>query len=122
MGTFDLLVESITSSQLLRHINPNPFTMKFALALIALAVLASVDAAPAEGSWSTSKFYTGTLDNAQGAIEDIGKADIRLAAKEEQLAGLVESASSLFNAETILEEATDATDYDGTWKTTTTAD
>merc|ERR1712055_452318 len=103
----------ITSSQLLRHINPNPFTMKFALALIALAAMASVDAAPAEGSWSDSKFYTGTLDNAQGAIEDIGKADVRLAAEEEH-AGLVESASSLFNAETILEEATDATDYDGT--------
>jgi len=106
--------------------------MKCVIVLIALAALASVDAAPApdssdgtpaaEGKWSDSKFYTGTLDNAQGAIEDIGKADVRLAAKEEQLAGLVESASSLFNAETILEEATDATDYDGTWKTTTTAD
>jgi len=92
--------------------------MKFALALLALAVLASVDAAP----WSENSFYTGTLDDAQGAIVDIGVADARLAAKEGQLEGLAASASSIFNAETVLEAATDADAYDNTFKTTLTAD
>jgi len=92
--------------------------MKFALALLALAVLASVDAAP----WSATEFYTGTLDDAQGAIEDIGKADARLAAKEGQLETLVAGATSLFEAETILEAATDATAYANEFKNVVTAD
>jgi len=106
--------------------------MKCVIVLIALAALASVDAAPApdssdgtpaaEGKWSDSKFYTGTLDNAQGAIEDIEKADKRLASKEEQLQGLVDGVTTLFQAETIMEDAVNDEDYANSFKTTVTAD
>jgi len=97
--------------------------MKFVFALLALAALASVDAAP-EGKYSTSKFFesdTG-LDSAQGALEDIATADIRLAAKEGQLETFVLGESVLFDAETALEKAVKATDYANSFVGVTTAD
>jgi len=97
--------------------------MKFVIALFALAALASVDAAPAETpTWSDNLFYTGTLDEAQGAIQDVGVAEKRLAAKEAQLETLVAGVTDLFIAEETLERAVNADEYANSFKSVTTAD
>merc|ERR1712018_883089 len=76
-------IEAIAFSVLREHNNPNPLTMKFAIALLALAALASatptgekgaVKGAPAVGKWGDNKFFAGTLDNIQGALEDVKNA------------------------------------------------
>jgi len=88
--------------------------MKFVFALIALAAIASVNATEdekAKPQYSKTLFYSGVLDSAQGAIEDIVKANQRLTIKENQLELLEAGVNKLYEAENAMEAATTVDDY-----------
>merc|ERR1712141_167302 len=118
--TNDPQIEAIAFSVLREHNNPNPLTMKFAIALLALAALASAtpnirvdksaNGAPV-GKYGTNPFFAGTLDNIQGALEDVKSAGEDLGAKEDQLAALVQDSMKIMSAETLLEKAVNKADY-----------
>ena len=86
--------------------------MKFALSLVALSLLAAVDAVPAGGgTYSSNKLFEGVLDQVQGALEDIALAGIDLETMEGKLQVLVDNADTIFTAEKNLEDAVDASVY-----------
>jgi len=106
MGTYDPLIEASTLFVLRKHDNPNPSTMKCVFVLLALVAMTS-----AEGIYSDSKFFTGDLDNIQGANADIAKAAESLQTKEAAVATLVDQAAAIFTAEQALETAVDVAAY-----------
>jgi len=95
--------------------------MKFAVCILAFALMATIEAAPAEetgvyGSDSAgdgSKYFasSGTLDGVQGALEDIAAAGADLEIIKGKLEALVDSASTVYAAESALETAVDSTVY-----------
>merc|ERR1712001_109376 len=113
MGTNDPQIEAITSSVLREHGNPNPPIMKFVITLLALAALASAteETVAVEGKYGDNKFFSGTLDNIQGALVDVKSAGEDLGAKEDQLDALVKDSMKIMNAETLLETAVRKPDY-----------
>merc|ERR1712141_468224 len=122
MGTNDPQIEAITSSVLREHNNPNPPIMKFVIALLALTALASAEKGQAEtvavpGKYGTNTFFTGTLDNIQGALVDVKSAGEDLGAKEDQLDALVKDSMKIMSAETLLETAVEKAAYANSYAT-----
>jgi len=113
MGTNDPQIEAITSSVLREHNNPNPPIMKFVITLLALAALASAteETVAVEGKYGDNKFFSGTLDNIQGALVDVKSAGEDLGAKEDQLDALVKDSMKIMSAETLLETAVEKAAY-----------
>jgi len=91
--------------------------MKFVFPLVALALIAASDAAPAqevtadlEGnaeafSAEGGSFFTGGLDGIQGALEDIKSAGLVLDALEGQLSTLAAASGDVNAAEGAIETA-----------------
>jgi len=93
--------------------------MKFVIALMALVAMASAN----PGKWGGSEsggnfFFENTLDNIQGALEDVAKAGEDLSAKEDQLDELVKDSMKIMNAETLLEAAVEKTAYSNSYAAT----
>jgi len=111
--TNDPQIEAITSSVLREHNNPNPPIMKFVITLLALAALASAteETVAVEGKYGDNKFFSGTLDNIQGALVDVKSAGEDLGAKEDQLDALVKDSMKIMSAETLLETAVEKAAY-----------
>jgi len=98
--------------------------MKFAPYFIALALFSCANAAPApegNGKYTDSRFFEGTLDSVQGAIIDMLMAGEDLDIMEAKLEELVKQRQVIFDAETLLEAAVDASVYDNEFKHTHTA-
>ena len=92
--------------------------MKFApyFIVIALFFCANNNAAPyGNGKYTASKFFEGTLDDIQGAIEDMLLAGEDLEVLEKKLEELVAQKGVIFKAEQILEAAVNATGYNNLW-------
>ena len=91
--------------------------MKFAPYFIVLALFScGNNAAPyGNGIYTDSKFFEGTLDDIQGAIEDMLLAGEDLEVLEKKLEELVKQKQVIFDAESILEAAVDATGYNDVW-------
>jgi len=119
MGTFDQLIKTTTSSFII--LNPFHYTlpaMKFVFPLVALALIAASDAAPAQevtanlegnaeafSAEGASSFFTGGLDGIQGALEDIKSAGLVLDALEGQLSTLAAASGDVNAAEGAIETA-----------------
>ena len=95
--------------------------MKFAICILAFALMATIEAAPATetGVYGSdtpsdgSKYFaaTGKLDSIQGALVDIEAAGVDLDTIKGKLEALVDSASLVFAAESVLETAVDSAAY-----------
>jgi len=92
--------------------------MKFAVCIAALALMATIEAAPAgtygDGSDPVtpgSVYFENNLDGIQGALEDISAAGADLETIKGKLEALVDSASTVYAAESALETAVDSTVY-----------
>jgi len=94
--------------------------MKFAVCIAALALMATIEAAPApagtygDGSdpvTPASVYFENNLDGIQGALEDISAAGADLETIKGKLEALVDSASTVYAAESALETAVDSTVY-----------
>ena len=94
--------------------------MKFAPYFTVMALfycVANLDATPyGNGKYTDSKFFEGTLDDIQGAIEDMLLAGEDLEVLERKLEELVNQKHVIFDAEAILEAAVNATGYNDIWK------
>ena len=96
--------------------------MKFALSLVAIALLAAAEGSivsktlPGRGKYSKSKLFVDNLDEVQGALEDIAMAGIDLETMEGKLQTLVDNKDSIFTAEKNLEDAVDASVYKNDFK------
>ena len=75
-----------------------------------------------EGKYSESKYFEnkelskGTLDEIQGALWDIGLANLDLKIMETRLQAIVDSSSYFFNTENEVEKAVDTDAYENGWK------
>ena len=95
--------------------------MKFAICILAFALMATIEAAPATetGVYGSdtpsdgSKYFaaTGKLDSIQGALVDIEAAGVDLDTIKGKLEALVDSASLVYAAESVLETAVDSAAY-----------
>jgi len=92
--------------------------MKFAICIAALALMATIEAAPATetgtygaGEGDGSKYFAATLDGIQGALEDISAAGTDLTTIETKLENLVDGAQDVYDAEAALETAVDSAAY-----------
>merc|ERR1711899_432732 len=107
MGT-DQLIEAITSP-----------SMKFAICILAFALMATIEAAPAtesglygsETAGDGSKYFANQLDGVQGALVDIEAAGTDLNTIETKLEALVDGSAKVYAAETALETAVDSAAY-----------
>merc|ERR1712223_766487 len=113
MGT-DQPIEAITPLALSSE---SPM-MKFALCIAALALMATIEAAPAStgGTYGTPDFpasfyFEANLDSIQGALQDISKAGEDLGVMETKLEALVDGSAKVYAAETALETAVDSAAY-----------
>ena len=96
--------------------------MKFAICIAALALMATIEAAPAEetGTYGETgvtgaKYFAATLDGIQGALEDISTAGTDLQTIETKLENLVDGAQDVYDAEAALETAVDSAAYTNAW-------
>jgi len=95
--------------------------MKFAICILAFALMATIEAAPATetGVYGSdtpldgSKYFaaTGQLDSIQGALVDIEAAGTDLATIKGKLEALVDGAPKVYAAEAALETAVDSAAY-----------
>jgi len=95
--------------------------MKFAICILAFALMATIEAAPATetGVYGSdtpadgSKYFaaTGELDSIQGALVDIEAAGTDLATIKGKLEALVDGAPKVYAAEAALETAVDSAAY-----------
>merc|ERR1712018_19209 len=94
----------------------NPI-MKFALCFVALAVLASVQAAPQPLSEPVvgPTYFSGPLSEIQGAIYDTIRAGMDLETMETRLQGIADASSYFFRAESAIEYAVDSAPYKNGW-------
>jgi len=93
--------------------------MKFAICIAALALMATIEAAPATetGEYGSdtagdgSKYFANELDGIQGALTDISAAGTDLTTIETKLENLVDNAADVYAAESALETAVDSAAY-----------
>ena len=96
--------------------------MKFAFCIAALALMATIEAAPG-GMHGTpdseaSYYFEANLDSIQGALEDISKAGEDLGVMETKMEALVDGSAQIYAAETALETAVDSAVYTNAFATT----
>jgi len=93
--------------------------MKFTLCIVALAIMVSVEAAPAPGDISQPTnevaYFDAKLASVQGAITDTINAGMDLEDMETKLQGIVDASSFFFRTESATEYAVATDGYDGTW-------
>merc|ERR1711994_1095888 len=107
MGT-DQPIEAITSP-----------SMKFAICILAFALMATIEAAPAtenglygsETAGDGSKYFASELDGIQGALKDISAAGTDLTTIETKLENIVDGSADIYAAEAALETAVDSAAY-----------
>ena len=93
--------------------------MKFVICIAALALMATIEAAPAiesglygsETAGDGSKYFANQLDGVQGALVDIEAAGTDLNTIETKLEALVDGSAKIYTAETALETAVDSAAY-----------
>ena len=93
--------------------------MKFVICIVALALMATIEAAPATetGSYGSetagdgSKYFANELDGIQGALKDISAAGTDLTTIETKLENLVDGSADIYAAEDALETAVDSAAY-----------
>ena len=94
--------------------------MKFAICIAALALMATIEAAPAPvGTYGdgsdppvlASVYFENNLDGIQGALTDIEAAGIDLATIKGKLEALADGAPKIYAAESALETAVDSAAY-----------
>jgi len=93
--------------------------MKFALCFVALALLASVQANPLDLSAipeSPPAYFSGPLEEIQGAIYDTIRAGNDLETLETRLQNIADSSSYFFRAESAIEYAVDSAPYLNGWQ------
>merc|ERR1712124_129842 len=113
----------LRSSDQRYNITRSPFNMKFTICIAALALMATIEAAPATetGEYGSdtpndgSKYFAATLDGIQGALEDISAAGTDLTTIETKLENLVDGAQDVYDAEAALETAVDSAAYTNAW-------
>ena len=93
--------------------------MKFALFIVALTIMVSVEAAPAPGDiaqpTNEKTFFTEKLASVQGAITDTIAAGMDLEIIEGKLQGIVDASSYFFRTESATEYATSSDAYLNAW-------
>ena len=94
--------------------------MKFTLCIVALAIMVSVEAAPApvsiEQPTNPSGYFKEKLESIQGAITDTINAGKDLEDMETKLQNIVDAESYIWRAESATEYATSSTPYKNGWK------
>jgi len=98
--------------------------MKFTLCIVALAIIVSVEAAPApfddngdiEVPGTGPTYFDNALESVQGAILDTIKAGKDLQDMEDALQDIVNSSSYFFRTESATEYATAKNAYKNGWK------
>merc|ERR1712080_701434 len=98
--------------------NPSVSKMKFAPYIIVLVLFCCAKAAPqyGNGKYTDSKFLEGKLDKIQGAVIDMMLAGEDLEVGEKVLEKLVSQKQVVFDAESLLQKATDASPYNDVWQ------
>ena len=95
--------------------------MKFTLCIVALAIMASVEAAPAPGvielpTNDVDDYFQASLKSVQGAIKDTIRAGQDLETMETKLQNIVDASAAIWRAESATEYATSSTPYTNLWK------
>lgn len=90
--------------------------MKFALCIVAVAIMATVEAKPSP-AFSDNSYFTAdaTLDSVQGAIIDIVSAAGDLDTMQDMLQGVADESTAVFAVEVAVEDAVDKTAYTNDW-------
>ena len=83
---------------------------------IFLVLLLTIVSTKAEGKFSTSRYYDGTLDEIQGALIDIASAKLDMEVMEGKLEQIVSASSAIFKTESYVEWAVDRCAYKNAWK------
>merc|ERR1712244_89230 len=104
MGHYDHPIKAITLLALL-VIKKLP-NMKFVICIAALALMATIEAAPATetGSYGSetagdgSKYFASELDGIQGALKDISAAGTDLTTIETKLENIVDGSADIYAA------------------------
>ena len=93
--------------------------MKFALCIVALTIMVSVEAAPAPGDiaqpTNEKTYFTKKLASVQEAITDTIAAGMDLEIMEGKLQGIVDASSYFFRTESATEYATASNAYTNGW-------
>lgn len=93
--------------------------MKFALCIVVLTIMVSVEAVPTPGielPSSDPDYFNENLKSVQGAIKDTLRAGQDLEAMEKVLQNIVNLSSHFYRAESATEFATDSNAYKNEWK------
>jgi len=86
--------------------------MKFIVSLVALAIVASVNADDAAGvAADYTGFFTGDLDAIQASLGDIAIAAGNLQIMENNLGALSADSATILSAETAMEAATSTAEF-----------
>jgi len=99
--------------------------MKFALCIVVLTIMVSVEAVPTPGielPSSDPDYFKENLKSVQGAIKDTLRAGQDLEAMEKVLQNIVNLSSHFYRAESATEFATDSNAYKNEWKSGDTPD
>jgi len=91
--------------------------MKFALCIVAVAIMATVEAKPSPTVFSDNSYFQedATLNSVQGAIIDIVSAATDLGNMESMLQDVASESTPLFAVEVAVEDAVDKTAYANDW-------
>ena len=93
--------------------------MKFALFIVALTIMVSVEAAPAPGDITlpapNPEYFENKLKSIKGAIMDTLRAGQDLETMEGKLQGIVDASSYFFRTESATEYATTSDAYTNGW-------
>ena len=93
--------------------------MKFALCIVVLTIMVSVEAVPTPGielPSSDPDYFKENLKSVQGAIKDTLRAGQDLEAMEKMLQNIVNLSSHFYRTESATEYATDSNAYANGWK------
>jgi len=93
--------------------------MKFALCIVVLTIMVSVEAVPTPGielPSSDPDYFKENLKSVQGAIKDTLRAGQDLEDMEKMLQNIVNLSSNFWRAESATEYATDSNAYENGWK------
>jgi len=93
--------------------------MKFALCIVVLTIMVSVEAVPTPGielPSSDPDYFKENLKSVQGAIKDTLRAGQDLEDMEKVLQNIVNLSSHFYRAESATEFATDSNAYKNEWK------
>jgi len=90
--------------------------MKFALCIVAVAIMATVEAKPSP--FSDNSYFTAdaTLDSVQGAIIDIVEAATDLGTMQGMLEDVASESTAVFEVEAAVEYAVAADAYANDWQ------